>query len=73
LPERAFLKTMKNLFSRLKEYLHSSLLELKKVNWPSRKETVKNTVSVLVLSLVLALILGVMDYFFLNIVRIIIK
>ncbi len=60
---------MKKYYQKLKDYLKNSYLELKKVNWPSRKETLKNTFSVIVLSLVVALGLGLLDYFLLILMK----
>ncbi|MBI5465907.1 MAG: preprotein translocase subunit SecE [Candidatus Kerfeldbacteria bacterium] len=43
-------------------YLKASLEELKKVVWPSKRETLQHTLIVVGLSLVLALFLGAIDY-----------
>ena len=43
------------------EFFEESKVEIKKVVWPSRKETVTTCVAVLVVSLVIALYLGVVD------------
>ena len=37
-------------------------LEMKKVNWPTKKETLKNTATVILISLTAALFLGGFDY-----------
>jgi len=63
---------MKNLFLRIRQYFKDSFLELKKVNWPSKKETLRTTFSVIVLSLFVALFLGLLDYILLNALRLII-
>ena len=65
-------KKMKNLFLRIRQYFKDSFLELKKVNWPSKKETLRTTFSVIVLSLFVALFLGLLDYILLNALRLII-
>ncbi|MEK7516120.1 MAG: preprotein translocase subunit SecE [Patescibacteria group bacterium] len=44
-------------------YFLESKAELKKVSWPSRKETVRHTALVVAVSLGLAAFLGVADYF----------
>ncbi len=36
--------------------------EMKKVNWPTKKETLKNTATVIFISLVAAIFLGGFDY-----------
>jgi preprotein translocase subunit SecE len=45
----------------LKEYFEQSKAELKKVTWPSRKETIATCSAVLVLVVVMSLFLGVVD------------
>lgn len=45
-------------------FLKEVQLELKKVNWPSRKETLKYTLVVIGFSAVVALFLGGMDFVF---------
>ena len=47
--------------------------ELAKVVWPTRKETIKYTVIVLVFSVVVAFILGATDYGLLKLFEVIIK
>lgn len=49
---------------KLIQYLKESRTELKKVSWPTKKETLKNTWVVIGLSLGVAAFLGVWDYFF---------
>ncbi len=49
------------MIQRLKFYLQESYSELKRVNWPSRKETINMTLMVIGLSLGLAVFLGVLD------------
>jgi len=43
------------------EFFEESKVEIKKVVWPSRKETITTCVAVLVVSVVIALYLGVVD------------
>ncbi|MFA5173477.1 MAG: preprotein translocase subunit SecE [Candidatus Paceibacterota bacterium] len=49
---------------KIKTFFKESFSELKRVNWPTRKETTRLTIVVIVLSLVLAAMLGVFDYIF---------
>jgi len=46
----------------LVNYFKQALEELKKVVWPSRRETTQHTLIVVALSLGLALFLGAIDY-----------
>ncbi|MFA5107061.1 MAG: preprotein translocase subunit SecE [Patescibacteria group bacterium] len=48
--------------NRLTRYLKESKDELRKVVWPTRQETVRNTLLVIGISLGVALFLGLMDY-----------
>ena len=45
----------------LVEFFEESKVEIKKVVWPTRKETITTCVAVLVVSVVIALYLGVVD------------
>jgi len=51
-------KKMKNI----KRYIEGAIQELKKVNWPTRKETMRYTLGVLGLSFAVAIILGLIDF-----------
>ena len=44
-----------------KEFFDQATGELKKVTWPTREETVKTGIAVLVFSVVMAIYLGVVD------------
>ncbi|NJB69527.1 preprotein translocase subunit SecE [Desulfobaculum xiamenense] len=46
---------------QLKEFFDQSKVEMKKVTWPTRKETIATSVAVLVLCLVMAVFLGLVD------------
>lgn len=53
-----------NMISRIKEYFKESYYELKKVNWPTKNETVNLTLIVIGLSAALAAFLGFLDMIF---------
>ncbi len=53
-----------NIFSRTINFLKDSWFEGKKVNWPTRKEVLKYTLLVIVISFVLAVFLGGVDFAF---------
>jgi preprotein translocase subunit SecE len=46
------------------QYIKSSIEEMKKVSWPTKKETYNYTVLVIAVSLAVALFLGGLDYIF---------
>lgn len=56
-----------------KEFFEQSKVELKKVTWPTRQETVRTSVAVLVFSLVMALYLGVVDMILSRVVALILS
>jgi preprotein translocase subunit SecE len=58
-PQRAFLKRK---MEKIINYLKQSVQELKKVNWPTRKETIHYTLGVLSLSFIVAVVLGFIDF-----------
>ncbi len=49
---------------KLANYIKASIEEMKKVTWPTKKETARYTWLVIVLSLVIAAFLGLLDFFF---------
>ncbi len=48
--------------NKLINYLQGSVEEMKKVTWPSKKETQNYTLLVIGISIALALFLGALDY-----------
>ena len=48
--------------SSLTQYIKDSRTELKKVTWPTRKETINHTLLVVAFSLAVAVFLGIADY-----------
>lgn len=47
--------------------------ELKKVNWPTRRESLQLTLVVVIISFLLGIYIGVFDYIFAYILKLIIK
>lgn len=52
------------MIKRLLLYLQEVRREFKRVNWPTRQETIRYTLVVVVLSLAIALFLGFFDFIF---------
>jgi len=50
--------------NKLTQYFSDSIAELKKVQWPSREQTVKHTLWVIVFSLIMGIVLAAFDYLF---------
>lgn len=51
------------MVGKLVSYIRESKDELKKVIWPSRKETVRHTLLVIGVSVGVAIFLGIADFF----------
>jgi len=60
------MKIMKiaNLPKKIISFLKEVRLEMKKVNWPTRKETIRYTLIVIGLSVAVAAFLGSLDFIF---------
>ena len=58
-----------NIFSKLITFLKEVKLEMKKVNWPTRQETLRYTLIILALCVVTAIYLGGLDVIFSNILN----
>ena len=52
------------MFSKITTFLKEVRLEIKKVNWPTRQETIKYTFIVIGVSVVVAIFLGLLDWAF---------
>lgn len=50
--------------NKFSNYIKDSVAEMKKVTWPTKKETYNYTLMVIGISLATALFLGTLDYFF---------
>jgi len=50
-----------NIFQKSIQFLREVKVELKKVTWPSRKQTIGSTVVAIVLVMIISLFLGVVD------------
>ena len=58
------------MFEKIQEFFREVKIELKKVTWPSRKETIASTVVVLITVLISAVFLGLVDYILSKIIRV---
>lgn len=52
------------MFQKLITYLKETRLEMRKVNWPNRKNTARFTATVVAISLGVAALLGGFDFIF---------
>lgn len=53
-----------NFPKKIVSFLKEVRLEMKKVNWPTRKETIKYTLIIITVSIAVAAFLGGLDYIF---------
>lgn len=52
------------MLAKLTNYIKSSIEEMKKVTWPTKKETYNYTVMIIVISVGIAAFLGALDFVF---------
>lgn len=50
--------------NRITNYIRASIEEMKKVTWPTKKETYNYTILIIAISLGMAAFLGILDYIF---------
>ena len=65
--------SIKEKFEAAKQFLREVRTELKKVTWPSRKDTLSGTLVVLVAVLIIAIFLGIVDSGLSNIIKELLK
>jgi preprotein translocase subunit SecE len=53
---------MINPIQKISDYIRESIAELKKVTWPTRKQTINYTLLVIGISLALAIFVGIADF-----------
>lgn len=58
-----------NSAEQIRRYFRESRIELKKVTWPSREQTVQLTIVVVVVCVAIALFLGGIDYVFASLIK----
>jgi preprotein translocase subunit SecE len=52
------------MFKSVTNYFRESYAELRKVTWPTRQQTIADTIKVIALSIAVAVFLGTLDYIF---------
>jgi len=53
---------IKLILSKIRQFLEEARAELKKVTWPTRKQTFASTAVVLVVVIVVSIFLGLVDF-----------
>ena len=62
-----------NIFTKTAQFLREVKVELKKVTWPSRKQTIGSTAVVIALVMIISLFLGVVDFGISSLIRIVLQ
>jgi preprotein translocase subunit SecE len=58
------LEKLKEFFRSISTFLQEVWIEIKKVSWPTRKETTAQTYAVIIVVVIIAFFLGFVDWFF---------
>ncbi len=66
-------KPKDNVFTKTAQFLREVKVELKKVTWPSRKQTIGSTAVVIALVMLISLFLGVVDFGISGLIRIVLQ
>lgn len=66
-------KQNKSILDKGLQFLREVKVELKKVTWPTRKQTIGSTIVVIVLVMIISLFLGVVDIGLSSLVRVFIQ
>lgn len=57
------------MIAKARFFLREAWSEMRKVNWPTRQETINLTLVVIIMSLCLAALLGILDIIFTNLIE----
>jgi preprotein translocase subunit SecE len=60
---------LKLIFERVKQFLKDSKTELRKVTWPTPKQTLASTSVVIIVVVIISVFLGVVDFGLSKIIR----
>jgi len=66
-------KHKKNIVDKSMQFLREVRVELKKVTWPSRKQTIGSTAVVIILVMIISLFLGLVDVGLSSLIRVILQ
>ena len=58
----AVLDKIKSILAKIRQFLKETMAELKKVTWPTSKQTLASTSVVIIVVIIVSLILGVVDF-----------
>ncbi len=60
------------MWQKIIQFVREAKEELKKVNWPTKKQTTNYTIAVIVISIAVAIFLGILDYIFSGLIKMIV-
>lgn len=60
---------LSNIPNKIITFLKEVSLEIRKVNWPTKKETLRYTLIVIFVSLIIAAFLGALDFIFISLLN----
>ncbi|HEY4496961.1 MAG TPA: preprotein translocase subunit SecE [Candidatus Paceibacterota bacterium] len=60
------------MITKLKLFLQESRQEFKRINWPTRKETMRMVFIVVTLSVMVSIFLGLWDYIFIYLLELVV-
>jgi preprotein translocase subunit SecE len=66
-------KQKKSIVDKSMQFLREVKIELKKVTWPSRKQTIGSTAVVIILVIIISLFLGMVDFGLSSLIRVILQ
>ena len=66
-------KPKDNFITKSAQFLREVKVELKKVTWPSRKQTIGSTAVVIALVMIISLFLGIVDFGISSLIRIVLQ
>jgi len=62
-----------SVFTRLRDYFQGAYSEMRKVTWPTKKQTINYSLFVITMSVVMMVFFGVLDYGLTELVAILIS
>jgi preprotein translocase subunit SecE len=63
------MERIKRIFQKVIQFLSEAKTELKKVTWPSPKQTLASTSVVIIIVFIIAIYLGIVDYVLAKLVK----
>ena len=63
------MEKIKEIFQKIIQFLNGAKAELKKVTWPSKKQTLASTSVVIIIVFIVAIYLGIIDYILAKVVK----